>query len=652
MVKLLLSSVCLGLIGLTAVTPVYAQISEADLEFEEALKALTTPAKVEYVKRAEKPEEIVIPVQDNRYKTELMNAVMFHNLMNSIKAQYSQLDGFRMAVLDKEVSNERVKDFDSCNVTMLTPYFANPKQVWDKLKAATDEHVENYNLETVASAEELMEDDAALLASASDAQKELQEKQGNLKLTKNAQSQMAHMIDEYKIDVTKAEGVEVQVKNESAAETAAAEADWETNENVNVGELAPEVDITFAVLNQFYARQDEWGKRKSETTSSLPLWEDQKYLYNRDIWKPKYRQIQQHCAAQEHPLVQKEAKVSDKIKYDYYFYDDVKSAHNAFVKAAQAQECVLTAQMKEPPKVAPRPLPPVYEEIVVIKDESDNLQEIYPQNPMNPSASQLEAFKKGTSWGIMKNDEYEGMALVASQQAIFEKGTLWEKYKADEYKGMASAGEFKQYFAVSGNTLRARSKVDEINGNRLSRYLEYKEDAANALETYDGYLDAAQELALSLEEAAELNKIDLPKNLNYLDKKDLDKVYKLFKAEKEKALSAVEKDLGPKVANVSSMTAEELQKDAVLAYYKALITDKDAEVKLTEEKALTIDEAIEESRANQKLIDLMNETANQDKLDKIQGSKVYDGKNYKADTSNCLEQTKTRLLDINKVQIK
>ena len=35
----------------------------------------------------------------------------------------------------------------------------------------------------------------------------------------------------------------------------------------------------------------------------------------------------------------------------------------------------------------------------------------------------------------------------------------------------------------------------------------------------------------------------------------------------------------------------------------------DAEVKLTEEKALTIDEAIEESRANQKLVDMMNETS-------------------------------------------
>ena len=43
------------------------------------------------------------------------------------------------------------------------------------------------------------------------------------------------------------------------------------------------------------------------------------------------------------------------------------------------------------------------------------------------------------------------------------------------------------------------------------------------------------------------------------------------------------------------------------------------------------------------------------KGDEISRAIVYvslDGKNYKADTSNCLEQTKTRLLDINKVQIK
>ena len=625
MIKFLLSSVCLGLIGLTVVTPVSAQTSRVDQEFEEQLKALTTPLKVEYVKKAPSAKEVVVVQQDNRYKTTLMNAVMFHNLMNSIKAQYERLGGFRLAVLDKEISNAKVKDFDTCNINTLSPYFANPKQVWDKLKQATDEQVENYNLNTVASAEELLEDEGALLASAGDAQAQLQNAQGDLKLSRNAQNQMDTMNSEYGIDVTKSERVEIDVNKESASETAAAEADWETNEGVNIADLAPEVDITFAVLNKFYAHQDKWGERKSETTSSLPLWEDQKYLYNRDIWKPKYRQIQQHCAAQEHPLVQKEAKVSDKVKYDYYFYDEVKTAHNAFVRAAQAQECVLTSEMKNPPVVAPRPLPPVYEEIVVIKDESNNLEKLYPQNPMNPSATQV---------------------------GSFEKGTLWEKYKADEYRNIASNGEFNRYFKVSDSTLRARSKVDEIEGNRLSKYLEYKEDAANALETYDGYLDSAKELALSLEEAAELNKIDLPKNLNYLDKNDLDKVYKLFKAEKEKALAEVKEKMGPKVENISSMTAEELQKDVILAYYKALITDADAEVKLTEEKALTIDEAIKESRANQKLVDLMNETANQDKLDQLQGSKAYKGKNYKADSTNCLKQTKVRLLDINKVTIK
>ena len=97
-----------------------------------------------------------------------------------------------------------------------------------------------------------MEDEAALLASAGDAQAQLQEVQGDLKLTKSAQSQMDTMNREYGIDVTKGERTEISVANESASETAAAEADWETNENVNIGQLAPEVDITFAVLNQFY----------------------------------------------------------------------------------------------------------------------------------------------------------------------------------------------------------------------------------------------------------------------------------------------------------------------------------------------------------------------------------------------------------------
>ena len=109
--------------------------------------------------------------------------------------------------------------------------------------------------------------------------------------------------------------------------------------------------------------------------------------------------------------------------------------------------------------------------------------------------------------------------------------------------------------------------------------------------------------------------------------------------------------MGEKLLNLESKTAEQLQEDEEVAYYKALLDDSDAEVKITLEKALTMDEAIKEARANQKLTDLMSETANKAKLDELQGSKTVKGKNYKADSTNCLKQTKTRLLDINKVVI-
>ena len=395
MMKLLLSSVALGMLGLCMSTAAFAN---ADQEFYRELEELSTPKKVTYGQKAADVKEVVIQKKDSTYKTTLQKALMFHNLLNSVKVQQMRLEAFRLAVLEKEITKARLDDFNTCNVGLLRPYFAKPDAVWDKLTTKTNEMVENYNLNTVVKAETLTQCDAEILASASDAAAQLQQNQGKLKTTKNAKAHMDKLSSEYEIDVTKSVKGDVAVGQESAAETAAAEKSWEDNADLVISDMAPEIDISFAILNQFYPHQDDWGERVTSKTGSLPLWSDQKYLYNRYVWEPKYSAIRSYCKRIKRPLVMGEPSVSDEVKYDYYFYDDVKEAHQKFVAAAHAQECFLTAEMKEPPEAAPRPLPPVYEEIMVIRDGSGNLEKIYPQNPKNPSSARADTGGAGGSF--------------------------------------------------------------------------------------------------------------------------------------------------------------------------------------------------------------------------------------------------------------
>ncbi len=622
MLKLLLQSVCCSVFMVCLAVPAFSfdDVTVASDNEIEAYKEKATPQANRYSGYVADAKEVEIAQKDTRYKQDLINAMSLHNLMVAINDQMGRVNTFRMVVLDKAVSEARIKDFDACNEGLLSDYFAKPDKVWAALKDAADKKMEDYNLNMAASAQQMVDGSAELLASADAVSAQLQKEQAKLTLNDEQTAEVQKMENEFGIDVTEAEGVKLSIPKVN---------DFTEDEDMTmaqaVDENAPEMEISYAVLNLFYPNQDVWGKRKSASTSSLPLWEDQKYLYNKDVWEAKYQDIRAHCEKQGKPLVMGEPQVTDKVKYDYYFYDDVQSAHKAFVAAAAAQQCVLTPQMTKPPVSAPRPLPPVYEQIVVFTSDTGHLQEIYPVNPQNP---------------------------LPGDVVKFEKGTLWEAYKADAYQDIAKGGELDTYFKVSSSTIQPRQKVKEIDGNRLSKYLMYKADATNALEMYESYLDAENELRLSLAQVAETISVDLPQDINYWDKADLQKVFKLLKTQKDDLLKKVELAMGQKIASIANMSAEQLQKQEDLAYYNGLKVDENAEVLMTLDEALIIDEAIKKTRANKKLVSLMNEASNQNKLDEIQGSNTVKGKNFKADRKNCIGQSNVRLLNIDTVQIK
>ena len=626
MIKELLRSVCVIMLSVCMVAPAVAA-DKKDLTLEETseanvsrrMKAFTPQKKKTYTRVAAHGKPMTFEQADKTYKVLIQNAVSLHNTMKSIQAQIDELESFRLTVLDKEISKERVKDFDECNEKWLADYFADSKKVWGKLKEETDNRVLAYDLNMAVSTEEMVEENATLLAGI-DEQEQAEENDDN----QNFES-------------------------------------FDVNE---VMEDAPEFDISFAVLNLFYPNQDAWGERKTPQTHSLPLWEDQKYLYNRDVWKPKYQKIVEFCQKEGHNLVLKEPKIDDATKYDYYFYEQVKSAHNAFIKATEAQGCLLTPAMKNPPKSAPRPLPPANEEFIAFTDENNQLNALYPQMPMNPSTE---------------------------KNGAFEEGTLWEKYKADKYQNINKKGEFSAYFKVSqNNTITTLPAIKGIEGNRLSKYLLFKRDEQNATEAYESFLDDAANLKANVEETAATAGITIPLDVNYLDKKDLNRLFDSLKKGKESILAVIKKQmeannekLAPQssyqdlqkqsstvagkmseadssenisysasVINASGANKAEQNKamramDIDVAYVNALEKDKKAEMLITEETALAYDESIKKARADQAAVALFDETSNKDKLAEIKA------KNFHADSNKtCLGQTKKNLLNIDKIKIK
>ena len=661
MIRTLLQSICLGAFCLCIVAPAMAAdaIKEAtelsQKRIERRMKSFVPEKRKKYVtvESKDEPQEFAKP--SKAYKVALQEAVLLHNLMNSIQSHKRRLEAYKLIVWDKELSEARVKDFDECNVKWLSTYFKEPKKVWEKLKDSADSRMTDYDLNMAVSAEQIAQEDVSVLA-----------------------------------------GIDVPLEDKAN--------DTQTHEPFNVRNVmddAPEVDIAFAVLNSFYPNQDEWGARKTSSTSSLPLWEDQKYLYDKDVWIPKYREINEFCEKQGHSLVLKEPEIKEEIKYDYHFYDQVKSAHNTFVKQALAQECLLTPQMKEAPKSAPRPLPPVREEIIVINDELGNVNSLYPQTPMNPSVR---------------------------EKGGFEKGTLWEAYKEDEFNHINENGEFNNYFNVSSNnTITTRPAVDSLDGKRITKHFLYKKENQNALDAYNSMLDDVANLKANVEEMAQVAKIDIPQDIDYMKEEDLKRLIDALKVGKgdylkeakagignqnaalednkskmrkrlagskygfddvsfnnsilqansliemsQKDVSTLnEKDLSLAQAKLmfanSSLSIDENMKetekdmrknqdklgnvlearDEDWVYVNALEKDQDAELLITEQTAFRFDEALAEARANQELVNMLDKQTNESKLESLKD------RNYSSDLNEtCVGQTDNALVDFNTIQIK
>ena len=181
------------------------------------------------------------------------------------------------------------------------------------------------------------------------------------------------------------------------------------------GEMTPDMvaemyapwQIGRDILIDVYQNQDKWGDRKEEKSASFPLWEDQKYTFDKE-WDAYYTELNTYFGVppQGRPIIGDE-------KYDYAKADEVAKAHEIYLAALVAKNpakgAVLAAALKNPP-VAPKPLPPKNEIIVYMETDDPNNQ-VYPALPEPWQQYAQNGFKEIDPKGEMAEDFENGLTL-------------------------------------------------------------------------------------------------------------------------------------------------------------------------------------------------------------------------------------------------
>ena len=360
-----------------------------------------------------------------------------------------------------------------------------------------------------------------------------------------------------------------------------------------------------------------------EKVSSLPLWEDQKYLYDQNVWNPKYKQIGDHCKKQGVELIyktpdklpefQKKGELFEKYKYDYAFYDEVETMHKLFTMAATAQGCALTPAMMKAPEVAPRPVPPVYDELLLKAGADGKFSEIYPQTPKN-----------------------------LTQQGTFIDGTLWDQYKQERFSKVAPDGELRQYFNIYKNSASPKKSIEEIDGNRISLYYELVGARTLSSEQWDTYLNDMERIKQVMQDMIKRFNIETAGETDYTSEASLKKLRDDFQATERKyiaqAKEAMRNEKMP-VDNLNALSAKQLQDDVNLAYLKALEYDVDGLVAITQDSARSIEESVKQAKASaalQKEVGFATHNARMEKM----------AEKNKAAIGNCVTQKGGELVDL------
>lgn len=225
-----------------------------------------------------------------------------------------------------QTAQKQFEAMNECNIKRLQEQFKNPEEVWNKITATYDQR----------------EKDLAIYVNSSEVQ---------------------------------------------SPETLEKKTDINNYTDRELSEMLLHWSLGNEILRDVYANQDKWGSRKAPKSPSFPLWEDQKFLYDQK-YNDKYTKLNAYFGVPP----QMRPAITDEVKYDYNRADEMVAAHNAYLAKLTASDpkraLTIPAELKNPPEVPPRPLPPVEESVLYIGDVEQSHQ-IFPAWP-EPWQKQIE----------------------------------------------------------------------------------------------------------------------------------------------------------------------------------------------------------------------------------------------------------------------
>ncbi len=448
----------------------------------------------------------------------LKEAIRLHNLMFELNELESIEYQVTRSVQTRQLYEKKLTAMEKCSVNKLSDTFKNPNEVWNKM---TSEY-------------EQKEKDLTIYINASQTANEQEIKDFNAYMERGEMT----------------EGV--------------------------VSELLSQWQIGNEILTDVYANQDKWGERKTEDSPSFPLWEDQKYIFDKE-WNKKYEAINLYFGVppQGRPAIGDE-------KYDYAKAEKLEKAHAAYLAILMAKDPIkaatLPASMKKAP-VAPKPLPPKMEHLVYL-ETSDPKKAIYPAIPEPWQEYEKDGFRDVNPKGEMAEDFSSAFNLTeeakkASQKnrLIHHAGLLQDVDGAKQYEKMVLDNATRKLNLMLSK-LSEYIPVDNID---LLKSDDRKKALSQLQERHKALVGKAEE---------ELSKISTEDDL-LLPKADLDRIEDL----------AALKEINPEAfAELNNELSNSLfERDKILL--KALKTDVEGRVFLNEVNAGDVDKMLKESKA-------------------------------------------------------
>ncbi len=303
------------------------------------------------------------------------------------------------------------------------------------------------------------------------------------------------------------------------------------------------------ILTDVYANQDKYGERKNPKAPSFPLWNDQKYFFDKD-WDDYYTKLNLFFG-----VPPKGRPIIDDRKYDYNQAEETLKAHNVYLKMLTAKSperaLLMPEALKKGPQMAPRPLPPM-EESVLFLGHVEQTHQVFPAWP-----------------------------------------EPWQKQIANNFEDVNLKGEMAKAFIPRTFQLKADFEQEwaDRQNNRLNVYQLEKKKVDDLKKVAEAHAISVKSAQMTVQNGLDRLNINLSADTDLTQKQNYETMTQSIKDKRDRIISDIEKRLTDAPAHYDVATV-----------IKALKKDTTGMATISMANAIRIDQMLLEKKAEQALL--------------------------------------------------